>query len=200
MTFELTKDIAEKIMAEKGEVRGTVFITDKKFIVMKGGDESLKEVEMEIQEVTGKEFRYSDIEPANFYPTGLRIISLLATAKILKMNDDDVREMGSSAPKVSMTVRLFARYFLSLDKTFEQVATIWLRHYTRGELEPFDMDKKERFFILKLNNFRGHPIFCTYLSGYFSRIAEMVIKENIKIEETECALKNNKSHSFKVTW
>ncbi len=200
MMIKLTKKIGEELMDQDGEVRGTVFKTDERFVLSKGGENGLREVEARIKEVTGRDFKYGGVDSSEFYPIGLRVISLLAISEVFRMVESEIREMGSAAPKVSTTVRLFTRYFLSLEKMFDQVSAIWSRHYTKGELEALEMDEKGRSFTLKLNEFKGHPSLCIYLSGYFSRIAEMVVNGDVMVEEVECPFVDGKSHTFKAKW
>lgn len=200
MIFELTKDVVEELMAQKGEAGGTTFKTDERFIVSVGGEKKLEEVEDEIKKAIGHDFKYGEINAMAFYPLGLRAISILATAKVFDMDDEGIRKMGSSAPKVSAIVRLFTHYFLSISKMFEQVSRIWARHYTKGELEPLEINEKKKFFILRLKNFNVHPVLCVYLSGYFLKLSEMVIKSDVIIEETDCPFRGSESHDFKVKW
>ncbi len=200
MINKLTRDIGRELMDREGEVRGTVFKTDERFILSKGGEDKIREVEARIKELIGRDFKYGAIDPAEFYPIGLRVISILAVAEVFRMVESEIREMGSAAPKVSATVRLFTRYFLSLKKMFEQVSMIWSRHYTEGELEALEMDEKGKSFTLRLNGFKGHPVLCIYLSGYFSKIAEMVINGDVAVNEVECPFNGGDSHTFKAKW
>jgi len=197
--FELNKQIADKIMTAKGDVRGVVFKTDEKFILTKGGEEKLKEIEKEIKHL-GYSINYADISTMSFYPIGLRVLSLMAIAKVFKMNKKDVEEMGSFAPKTSLIIKFFMQYFLSVKKTLAQVSKMWKKHYTNGEMTSVEIEEKDGRAIVKLEGLDVHPIFCSYLLGYFLKIIEMVVKKPARGEEIECVFNGDKAHIFSLKW
>ncbi len=197
--FELNKKIADDVMSFKGEVRGVVFKTDEKFITIKGGEGKIKEIEDEIKSL-GYSIDYSNINAMNFYPIGLRILSLLAISKIFKMEEKDVKEMGSFAPKFSLLIKFFIQYFVSIKKTFLQVSRMWEKHYTKGKITPIKINEKEKRAFIKLEGLDIHPVFYIYLAGYFSRIAETIVKSPVQVEETEDSFENEKYHIFSLKW
>lgn len=200
MSFKLTREVAEELIVRKGEARGTIFKTDERFIINIGGEEKLEEVESEIKKVTGKNFSYKKINTIDFYPLGLRVISLLAIAKVLELNNDGIMNMGLSAPKVSPMIKLFTQYFLSKKQTFRQVSRMWSRHYTVGDLKPIEINEKEKFLILELQDFNIHPIVYIYLSGYFLKVSEMVVKSGVSIDKMESSFNSADSYIFKIKW
>ncbi len=197
--FELNKKIADEIMSAKGEVRGVVFKTDEKFIINKKGKEKVKEVEKEIKSL-GYSIDYADVNTMAFYPIGLRTLSLLAIIKTFKMEEKDIKEMGSLAPKFSLLIKFFIQYFVSIKKTLSQVSKMWEKHYTKGEITPIEINEKEKRTTVKLDDLNMHPAFCIYLAGYFSKITEIIVKEPVKVKETECPFKNGESHVFSLKW
>jgi len=200
MYFNLSKKEAEEIMKTEGEVRGTVFKTDEKFILHKGGENKLKEVEKELEN-WGFPLKYTEAKNMHFYPIGMRVLSLLAIAKSFNFNENQVKdEIGLNAPKMSFIVKIFAQYFFSVEKTFNQVSKIWSRHYSIGDLIPVKLDEKEKEIILELQNFKVHPILCNYLLGYFTKISEIVVKSPVQIEEIECEFRGGFTHKFLIKW
>jgi len=200
MYFNLSKKEAEEIMKTEGEVRGVVFKTDEKFILYKGGEEKLKEVEKEL-EILGFPFKYAESKNMNFYPIGMRVLSILAIAKVFNLNENQVKnEIGLNAPKMSFIIKIFAQHLFSIEKTFNQVSKLWSRHYSIGELVPIKLDEKNKEIILELRNFKIHPILCYYLLGYFNKITEIVVKSPVDIKEIECEFKNNYKHVFLIKW
>ncbi len=197
--FELNKKIADEIMSFDGEVRGVVFKTDEKFIAIKGGEEKVKEIEDEIKSL-GYSIDYANINTMNFYPIGLRILSLLTISKVFKMEEKDVKEMGSFAPKFSLLIKFFIQYFISIKKTLSQVSQMWEKHYTKGKITPIKINEKEKKVSIKLEGLDVHPIFYIYLAGYFSRITETIVKSPVQVEETEDSFENEKYHIFSLKW
>ena len=197
--FQLNKEIADKIMSSEGEVKGVVFKTDERFIISKGGEEKVKEVEDEIKSL-GYSIDYSSANTMSFYPIGLRVLSLLAIAKVFEMNEKEIKEMGSTAPKTSLVVKFFMSYFFSIEKVLEKVSDMWQRHWTVGSLshEYFNEEKKEIMVVVK--DMSIHPILCVYLTGYFQKISEMAINNKAIAKEIECPFKDGKLHKFLIKW
>ena len=198
MEEELTKELAENLMKIKGEVRGIVFRTDAQYVLKTKGKEGLKKVEEELERI-GYPIDYEKINTMAFYPIGQRAISLLAIQKVFALSEKDIREMGVRAPKISLIIKLFMRYFLSIEETVKQVPKMWGKHYTIGKLKAAAYEK-QRYIVLKLEDFVIHPILCSYLTGYFSTVVQMVVKAKVLAKETKCPFKGDKYHEFLFKW
>ncbi len=198
--YEITKEAINEMMNAPGEVCGATLKTDKDFILKKGGEEKLKEVEKELEEM-GYPFSYKKIENMKFYPWGRRVLSLIAISRVFKMDREKIKEMGMNAPKKSFLVKLFMRYFLTPESTFKKVSSLWRQHHTIGRLEVIRINKEERNTSLRLYNLNFHPIFCDYLCGYFIGIAKMVEGSQVTCEEKKCFFKGESFfHEFFLTW
>ncbi len=200
MGIKTTKDQADEIMKLEGETRGAVFKTDEKFILYKGGEGELAKVEEKIKE-WGYSLNYKETGTMDFYPIGLRVLSILAVAEVFGFDEEQVKnEIGLNAPKMSFIVKVFAQHFFSVKKTFEQVSKLWARHYSRGKLIPAKLDEEKNFLVLELEDFNIHPIMCSYLSGYFKKISEIVLKKEVEIEEGKCSYRGDDKHIFTIKW
>lgn len=118
----------------KGEVRGVVFNTDADFVERRGG--KIEDVESRVS------FTYSEIQAMEFYPLDQRIASLEAIKEVLDLDDEGVVEMGRVAPKTSLLVKMFARFFFSIEKTLGHSSEMWSKHYTVGYLGAERTDRK----------------------------------------------------------
>jgi predicted hydrocarbon binding protein len=199
MEYNISQEEALKIIHVEGEARGVVFKTDKNFILKKGGEEKLKEVEKELEKM-GYPLLYNDIETMNFYPFGVRVLSLLAIAKVFNLDSEGVKEIGVMAPKASVLIRVFTKYFLSVEQTLKKVGEIWEKHSTVGKAEAQEVNGKEGYAIFHFSNLNFHPIYCVYMSGYLSGIITMAVSKEVNIEETRCSFRGGEVHEFKATW
>jgi len=201
MKQELTKKQAQKLMSIKGEVRGVTFKTDIEYILREKGKEGLKKVEQELKRL-GVNLKYNDINTMTFYPVGLRALSLLVIKNTFNYSDDKIKEMGFFATKVSLIIKLFTRYFLSLQRVFfKEAPRIWRKHWTIGELFPVELNEKEQYAILRLKNFNLHPIYCYYLGGYFCGVLQLIVRsDRITFEETKCAFLGDEYHEYLIKW
>jgi len=194
----ITKEIIKEVMAVKGEVRGIVFKTDADFVLKEKGKESLKAVEEELARI-GYPINYQKLKTMNFYPLGVRVLSLLVIKKVCHFSNKDIERMGAYAPKASFVVKLFARFFFSVAKTAEQAPKMWRKHYTIGRLTA-ESHEKERYTVVRLHDLTIHPILCSYLSGYFATIVQMVVNAPVKTTEIKCSHRGDEYHEFLMKW
>ncbi|MFH0791929.1 MAG: hypothetical protein V1905_01815 [bacterium] len=162
-----------------------VFKTDEDYIVREKGAEGLRQLE-DLLHALKCPLVYSEIKTMDFYPLRWRIISLLAIKEQFDFSDEKIKEMGTAAPKFSLITKIFIKYFSNISLTIKQVPSIWKRHYGVGELTATMADENARIVILRLIDLNIHPVFCVYLSGYFSTIAQMVTGSQVLCRETKC--------------
>jgi predicted hydrocarbon binding protein len=193
------KEKFKKIMKIKGETRGVVLKTDEEFILREKGEEGLKKIEKELKRF-GYPIKYKEITNMAYYPVGLRILSLLAIKKVFNFSEKEIRKMGADAPKISLIIKFFMQYFLSLQKTLKEISKIWRKHYTVGELIVVESNEEKKFIILRLKDFNLHPIICFYLAGYFSTVLKMIVKKPVFCQETKCFFRGDKYHEYLFKW
>jgi len=200
MGEKLTKKLVKELMSVEGECRGVTLKADKDFILRKKGGKGLIKVETALKNA-GQLLKYREVEPMAFYPVGLRALSLVAIQDALGFSDKTIEEMGRMAPKVSFVIKLFAKFFFSLERTAAQTPKMWEKHYTAGRLEA-EIDEKKREAIVCLKEFDLHPLLCIYLNGYFATIIQMVVNSPVTSEEIKCSLKDKacKRHEYLLRW
>ncbi|PIP23374.1 MAG: hypothetical protein COX90_03550 [Candidatus Nealsonbacteria bacterium CG_4_10_14_0_2_um_filter_38_17] len=194
----LTKELAKELMEIKGEARGVVFKTDADSILKQKGREGLRRVEKRLKEVDYP-IEYGKIKEMDFYPIGLRAVSLLAIKEVFNFSKEDIKKIGTEAPKISFIIKLFTQYFFSLNQLAQKAADIWQRHYTIGQLSA-KVNEKEGYAILEVHDLVIHPVFCSYLEGYFLTILRMLVKKTVISEESKCTFKGDEYHEFLLKW
>ncbi len=195
----IDKGEVERLLKIPGEARGAVFKTDADFIRDEKGEDALDQLESALNEA-GCPINYEKLLSMNFYPIGYRPISLIAVRDTFGFDDEKIKEMGRSAPKTSLTTRLFAEYFLSFDRMIEELSKFWKEHYTVGELSAVKADEKNKVLVLKLEGVDLDPIFCTYLTGYMSELLSIVTKSKASCEETKCTFRGDNHHEYSFKW
>jgi uncharacterized protein YxjI len=200
MYYQINDEDINKILNAEGEVRGVVFKTDRHFIIDREGEEGLKKVEEELRKMNCP-FNYEEeADNMSFYPIGMRALSIIAIAKAFDLDRESVIKMGGNAPKFSLMIKFFMRYFLSAEKIMEKAGEMWGKHYTVGKLESVEMNTEEKFIRARLYNVDLHPIFCDYLIGYFSSVIKMGVGEEGKGEEVKCIHRGDDYHEFTIKW
>ncbi|MBD3208210.1 MAG: hypothetical protein GF370_02020 [Candidatus Nealsonbacteria bacterium] len=195
----ITQEEFEKLLNHPGEVRGVAFTTAAEFIKENEGEEGVERMEETIAKL-GYPLKYKDMETMQFYPVGLQVINIIVMKKLFGYDDQKVKEMGSFNAKFSLLIRLFMRYFFSIEMAAKVVSEMWRKHYTIGRLVPEEHSEKERYVILKLENFSVHPLLCTDLLGYFSSVVKMVVGKEVRGEETKCVHRGDEYCEFVLRW
>ena len=197
----LDKNTIEEILKIKGETRGAVFHTDVKYVLDKKGEQGLEELKKKLKALGQEDIYSEEIKSTGWYPLGLRVLSLLLIKETFNWDKKEIFNMGMSAPKHSFIVKTLLRYFVSIEKTFEESAKYWEKHYTISELKAPEINLKEKRLVLHLMDFKIHPILCTYFKGYFKAITNLVVKtDKITIKETKCPFNGDAYHEFVIKW
>ena len=199
MKQELNKEVIKKLMKFKGEIRGLEIKSDGQFVLKKQGLEALKKVEEKLKEV-GYPIEYEKIKSLDFYPGGIKILSLLAIKDVLNYTNEDIKKLGEFDSQTSLIIRFFIMHFAFASKFFfKQSPKIWRKHWTSGNLIPLNYDEKNKVVIIQIKEFNLHPIYCVYLQGYFSAIFRLLIKsEKATCQETKCSFKGEQLHEFLI--
>lgn len=196
---KLTKKLAQKLLKVGGESRGVTIKTDWEFVLREKGEESLRKLEKKMAEV-GCPLKYEEIKAMDFYPLGYDAVSILAIKEILDLDEKGVERLGRAAVKFSLLLKIFMRYFASVQLLAKQAPEMWRKHYTVGDLEVAEVNEKERYAVLRLKNFLVHPTLCLSFKGYFSKILEMATNAPAICEETSCAFRGDNYHEFLIKW
>lgn len=196
----MTKEDIRKIMEMPGKVRGAVLQTDAEYVREKKGEKGLKLLKDETKKL-GCPIDYEKISVTEWYPLGLRVVSLLAAQKAFGWGKEEIKNMGEAAPKHSFIVRILVKHFLTLKKSIKESPEYWRKHYTVGELSIPELNEKEKYFVLQIKEFKAHPILCTYLAGFFTTMSKFVIKSRkVNTEEIKCVFKGDPYHKYLIRW
>ncbi len=196
-----SNETVESLKNIKGSVKAVALQTDKIFIEIQKVENGEFLVEEEMEKM-GFPFRYGTLKsPSDLIPLNVRIASLLAIKKVFHLENEQIMEMGRLATRSSFFTKLTLRYLISLKKMAKEIPRHWQRHFTIGSMDPCELHEDERFFIVRLKDFKTHAIFCTYFSGYIIGMVELIGNyTNLTVQETKCQHRDDKFHEFIVTW
>jgi hypothetical protein len=193
------KDLIKSLLEKEGEARGVKFKADEHYILEKEGREGLKRVEGWLKEA-GVPVEYSKIKALGFYPIGWWAVSELAMESVFGWKDEDFRALGAFAVVDSLIVRLYMKFFHSLEAMLKQSPQIWRKYFTVGELSVLEYDMEKRKATLKISDLSLTPTFCRFMEGYFAQVTEMIVKAKTECRETFCCFKGDPCHEFTITW
>ncbi len=195
----ISKEEVDELMKLKGEVRGLTFKTEAEFILKEEGEEGLNKLEDAVAKL-GYPIKYKEMRTMDFYPIVIEAVSIIAMKRLFNFDNEKFQELGRFHTKFSLIVRLFMRYFVSLERMAQEVPRIWRQHFTVGDLKLVELNKEKRYLILRLENFRLHPPHCQVIMGIFSTAIQMIVKNKVVCEETECLYRGGKYHQFLLKW
>jgi len=195
----ITKEIADELMKMKGETRGISIKGDIDYAIDKKGKQALKKVEDEMERL-GYPINYEKMRNMDFYPVGLEAILFLVMKELFNFTDREFEELGEFNSKLSLILRLFMQYFVSIDSTANAAPKIWRKLYSVGDLEMAELNKKEKYAILRIKNFKIHPFHCLSVKGYIHGVMKMVLRGDTTCKETKCPFKGDEYHEFLIKW
>ncbi len=199
MEEKITKELLQKLVDIKGESRGASFKADGDFIVKGKGEEGLIRLEERMAEL-GYPIKYKEMNATDFFPIGLRGIGLIVIKELFNFTKEDFVRMGAFQTKNSLILKLFMKFFVSLDVLSKKAPEMWRKYYTTGNLEVAEFNKEEKKGILVVKDFALHPLHCQLLEGYFGNVVKMVVGTPVVCEEKKCTFKGDESHEFFVRW
>ena len=201
MQEEFTKKTIKELMKLKGEVRGLILRQDLEYVQGQKGREGLEKIEDQLA-LWGYPVKYEKIKNIEFYPSGLRALSLLAMRKVFGWDDKKIGLACAYHIKDSLAMRFFMKYLSSPSHILEKAPIMWREYWTVGEMKVIKFNGKEKYAIVRLENFDLHPIFCRCLEGYLKSITNIVIRDSkTTCQETQCSFKNGKNyHEFLIKW
>lgn len=199
MKESINREVVKELMQISGKVRGIAPKSHAEFILKEKGEEGVKRLENKVAEL-GFPIRYGEMRPMDFYPLGLEAVTLVAIKELFNFDEQKFQQLGAFQSKLSLIIRIFMKYFISTEAAAERAPDIWRRYYTVGELKITELDEEKRRGVLKVENFRLHPLHCQVLIGYFSNVIRMIVKSDVTCKETKCVFRDDECHEFESKW
>jgi len=198
---EITKEDAGILMTIPCKGRGEHILGLERNALELGGTEGVKKLKEELKKF-GYPIKFSEIDPLDWYPIGLRTLGLIILKNLFNLKDDDFTKTGAEAVAFSFVLKFFFKHFLSRKVAFRHIPDYWKKHYTCGKLEPveFKEEKNKGYFIIRLHDFKIHPIYCKFFLGYFLQVAKLLGGGKATIEETKCIFKGDHYDEFLIKW
>jgi len=196
----VTKEEIGKFMEMPGQVKGIFLITKADYVRNHEGEEGVKKLEQAMADF-GYPLKYKEIKTATPYPLGLFMFHFTALHRLFNYDEKRFSEMGTAeARNSSPMIRIFLSHFVSLERLAQVVPKMWGDQFSVGSLKTVKADKKEKQFIVRLDDFPGDPYMCSSLVGYFPGIISMVVGGSVDCQETKCFHRGDSCHEFLMKW
>ena len=194
----ITKEEFDELMSLEGKVRASGVKNNTEFVFKEEGKDGLKRLE-ETMAKLDYPIKYRDIKPADFCPIGFLAVTLLVIKRLFNYDNKKFQEMGKFQARSSFITRVLMK-FASIERSLKEVTKAWSRYNTIGELKIVEYDREKRYVILRIKNFRCHPLQCQIFIGLFSALPKMIIRTEATCEEIKCIHKGDEYHEFLIKW
>ncbi len=192
--------ITEELTPLPGKVRGEVFRTHAEYIRFREGEEGVKKVEEKMAEL-GVPIEFEKIKPFDWVNESTSSLTIIVAKEVFNWTEEDLFQMGRFAVRVSFFIKLIIQYFVSMERVLKEASKHWRRHFDFGSLEVAFFDEKKKTIILRVKDFKTHPLICCFHAGYFQGVTEFAVRsEKVTVEEVKCIYKGDDSHDYKITW
>lgn len=193
----VTKEEADEIMKQRGEVRGGTLKEDIASVEQAMGKEVADKVKRAAK-LLPYPIDYDNIKELAWYPAGLTILSVFFLKRYFNWTDKEVREQGYTTPKVSPIMKFFISLFGNLHMFLKQAPKVWRDYWTEGELCVVLEDEKNKKAVLELKDFILSDFYKLTLEGYVERVFQFFKKgAKCKIER---AGKGDTIWKVTLTW
>lgn len=206
--MSIDQKIIDQYLAISGKVRGVVFETDAKYVVLNWGNEGLDKLNKAMRDY-GVDIDYNNAHTVDWFPVGYRMLSIKVIKEVFNLNNEYIRDIGYTAPKLSRIVRFSIRFFLNFEKFVGRIPTMWKQHYTTGSLEVIKSDETSKELIIVIKDLYKHldtiddpdkHLFVTsYLEGYFEKVSQFM-KNELKGTMNITEYNNEQCYKFYGRW
>ncbi len=195
------KKIADRLMAKEGDVKGEVFHTHREYILYREGEEGVKRVEERMKEL-GYPIEFDKINTVKWHKEGLSALVILTAKEVFNWTDEDIFDMGNSAPKHSFIIKVFVKHFFSVKDVFNKAEQYWNKHYNFGGLEKVEFNEEEKYIVVRIKDYDYHEtIVGPYFKGYLLRLSCFALKsDNISVELQKSVFNNSPYNQYIIKW
>ncbi len=195
----ISKQELEELKKIEGEVRGAALKDDARFILKEKGGEGLKKLE-EAMAKFGFPIKYKKLKEMGFYPLKVDVLSVLLIKRLFGFSDKEIQEMGKFEAQSSFVLRLFLKYFASVETIAKKGPGIWKKYYNRGNLKIAELNKEKRYLVLTIEDFDLPSFYYQPLMGYFAGVLQMIVKKPVVCRERKCTDSKIICREFLLEW
>lgn len=182
-------------------IRGALLKNDLAYLRDREGQKELEKVEAALQKEGIVDYPLREIKTMEWYPVQLQVEFFLKAKELLGWTDKDIFATGYNAPQYSLLLRLFLRYFTSVDSALKYSNKYWRKHYDFGRLGHRKFDSKKKILVFQIEGFEVHPVLCPDVAGALKFITELLTNsKKVEVKETRCPFRDDKNHQFQIKW
>ncbi len=200
MEKETLQDSANRLTKIPGKVRGEIFLNHAKYIKEKEGIGGLKKLEEKLSDL-GHPINFRKINPLDWLSEGLSCLVIVTAKEIFYWEEKDFFEMGESGPRFSLGLRMLVQNVVLPRRLFEESPLYWKNLFDFGFIEPVEFNEELQQAVLRVHEYKTHPLLCLYHAGYIKGMADFILKvKKVTVEETKCVYRGDSYDEYRIKW
>ena len=201
---KITKEDLKETFRNPTKVKGIALREEVyKAIKEKLGIEAIEVIERESKNL-GFPFKLEEIRNFEWYSAGTIIEAFYILQEKFNFKEKDFAELGEMSPKVSFLMKTLMRYFTVPEKIAKIAASrLWRRYFDRGEVEicEFRDSKIEGSFLIRIKDFKLHPLHFFYLGHFFLGMFKLTKQfKEVMFEETKSPFEGDEYQEYLIKW
>lgn len=202
--YKVTKEDLKKALSSPIRIRGMALKEGViRVIKEKFGEEKLEVIEKESKKLK-LPLALEEIKEFEWYPAGMILEIFYILQEKFNFKEKDFAEFGEMSIKFSSPIRLLMKYF-AVPKKIAKIAAprLWRRFFDKGEAEvcEFKDSETEGSLIIRVKNFKLHPLHFVYLGHFFLGVVNLARKfKETTVEETKSPFRGDKYQEYLIKW
>ncbi len=201
MNKENIQTIINNLEKTSQRVRGEVIIDHINYIKKKEGSGGLERLKEKLNELNIA-LDLEKITPEKWISNDLSSQIIIVAHHIFNWSNEDVFEMGYSAPRFPLGIKLLVQTVISPKKMFKDLPIYWKNIFSFGSLEPVEFNEELQHARMQIKNLKTtHPILCFHMQGYIKGLAEFIFSsKKITVKQSKCAFKGDAYDEYIIHW
>lgn len=201
MKKENIRDVINNLEKTSQKVRGEMIIDHINYIKNKEGSGGLEKMKERMIDL-GVSLDLTKIKPERWVSNDLSSQIIIIAYHIFHWNEKDVFEMGYSAPRFPVGIKVLVQTILSSKKMFKELPIYWKNIFNFGKLKPLEFNEELQHAKLQIMETKTlHPILYSHMQGYLKGLAELIIPgKKITIEQSKSILGGDKYDEYIIYW
>jgi hypothetical protein len=201
MEEETLQQAKERLLIMPEKVRGEILLNHASFVKEKEGKGGLKKLEEKLKDL-GAPVNFKKIKSLEWVKEGLSVLVILTAKEIFYWEERHIFEMGMSAPRFSLGLKMFVQNVVLPERLFEESPVYWNNLFNFGHVDPVEYNEKAQQAVLQIHDYKKtHPLICKYHAGYIHGLSQFALKtKKIEIEETKCIYRGDEYSEYVISW
>ncbi len=201
MHKENIREVINNLEKTNQMVRGEMIFDHINYIKEKEGSGGLEKLKEKISDLSIT-LDLTKITPEKWISNDLSSKIIIIASHLFHWNNEDVFEMGYSAPRFPVGIKLLMQTIISSKKMFNELSIYWENIFNFGKLESIEFNEELQHAKLQIKEFKTiHPLLCMYMQGYLKGLIEFILPgKEANIRQTKNTINGDDYDEYIIHW